>query len=254
MCRHLAYVGAACSPTRLLLAAPHSLTRQSHAPRDMRGGGTVNVDGFGLGWYPADAEPVRYRRSGPIWADAGLPELAASLRTRAFLAAVRSATPGMPVSEGACAPFGAGRWLFSHNGIIAGWPDSMAELAGKLPITDLLRLDAPTDSALLWAMLHDRLRSGQPPESAVTGLVTEVERAAPGSRLNLLLTDGERIIATAWSHALSVRGDSSGVVIASEPCDSDPEWTPVPDRHAVVATRDSVDLVPINADRSSRTP
>ncbi|WP_116048113.1 ergothioneine biosynthesis protein EgtC [Amycolatopsis palatopharyngis] len=251
MCRHVAYLGEACSPETLLLAAPHALSRQSHAPTDMRGGGTVNVDGFGIGWYPGATDPVRYRRTGPIWADAGLAGLVGSLRSTAFLAAVRSATPGMPVSEGACAPFGAGQWLFSHNGVVPGWPDSMAELAGKLPIADVLRLDAPTDSALLWALLYDRLRSGQPPEAAVTGLVSEVDRAAPGARLNLLLTDGERMIATAWSHALSVHRDATGVVIASEPCDSGPGWTSVPDRHAVFATRDSVDVVPINADRSS---
>lgn len=251
MCRHLAYLGDPCSPAALLLDAPHALQRQSYAPEDMRGGGTVNVDGFGLGWYPDDGEPIRYRRPGPIWADPGLPPLAGSLRTRAFLAAVRSGTPGMPVSEGACAPFGAGPWLFSHNGIVAGWPDSVAELAGKLPITDLLLLGAPTDSALLWALLHDRLRNGQPPEAAVTGLVTEVGRVAPGSRLNLLLTDGDRLIATAWSHSLSVRREGRDVVVASEPLDSRAGWTPVPDHHAVFATRDYLEFVPTTPDRSS---
>ena len=36
----------------LLLDAPHGLLHQSYAPSDMRGGGTVNADGFGAGWYP----------------------------------------------------------------------------------------------------------------------------------------------------------------------------------------------------------
>ena len=55
----------------LLLDPPHGLLRQSWAPRDMRGGGTVNADGFGVGWYPPGGDaPLRYR-SGllPIWAD-----------------------------------------------------------------------------------------------------------------------------------------------------------------------------------------
>ena len=33
----------------------------------------------------------------------------------------------------------------------------------------------------------------------------EVESLAPGSRLNLLLTDGEQLVATAWTHSLHVR-------------------------------------------------
>ena len=34
------------------------------------------------------------------------------------LAAVRSATAGMPADETAAAPFQSGRWLLSHNGIV----------------------------------------------------------------------------------------------------------------------------------------
>ncbi|MEV4728171.1 ergothioneine biosynthesis protein EgtC, partial [Micromonospora humida] len=77
MCRHLAYLGPPVTLRSLLYDPPHSLVRQSWAPRDMRGGGTVNVDGFGVGWYPGTGRPggddgrggapVRYRRAGPIW-------------------------------------------------------------------------------------------------------------------------------------------------------------------------------------------
>jgi gamma-glutamyl hercynylcysteine S-oxide hydrolase len=73
-------------------------------------------------------------------------------------------------------------------------------------------------------------------------VVAEVDRAAPGSRLNLLLTDGTGIWATTWTHALSVRavdggpgGDRPAVTVASEPTDTRPGWVAVPDRHLVVA-------------------
>ena len=56
----------------------------------------------------------------------------------------------------------SGRWMFSHNGIVAGWPESVADLARGLPIEDLVTLDAPTDSALLWALVRHRLRGGAP--------------------------------------------------------------------------------------------
>src|SRR5436305_10256951 len=126
----------------------------------MRGGGTINADGFGVGWYPDDGDPVRYRRDRPLWTDIDLPALARVTSATAVLAAVRSATVGMPVTESAAAPFAAGRWLFSHNGVVRGWPDSVAPLAARLPPTDLTTLDAPTDAVLLWALVRHRLRAG----------------------------------------------------------------------------------------------
>ncbi|WP_236793132.1 ergothioneine biosynthesis protein EgtC [Amycolatopsis sp. GM8] len=250
MCRHLAYLGPPASPAGQVFGAPHSLLHQSYAPADMRGGGTVNADGFGIAWY-AGGSPVRYRRVSPIWTDHDAPVLAGSVRATAFVAAVRNGTPGMPATEAAVAPFVAGRWVFSHNGMVTGWPGSLAALAGKLPVTDLLTLEAPTDSAVLWALLSERLRAGEDPLRATAELVTKTEAAAPGSRLNFLLTDGETLVATAWTHALSVRESGGAVVVASEPTDTAPGWVPVPDRHAVVARNGSAEVVPLDADRSS---
>ncbi|MGC5019104.1 ergothioneine biosynthesis protein EgtC [Micromonospora sp. DT47] len=253
MCRHLAYLGPPVILRTLLFDPPYSLVRQSWAPRDMRGGGTINADGFGVGWYPADpapgqrrepgpaaaprsGEPVRYRRATPIWSDPTLPQLAAVTSSGAVLAAVRSATVGMPVSEAAAAPFAEGRWLFSHNGVVRGWPDSTVPLAARLPVRDLLTLDAPTDAALLWALVRGRLRAGADPATAVAETTAEVEAAAPGSRLNLLLTDGRTVVATAAGHALSLRATPEAVLVASEPLDDDPGWRSVPDGQLVVAT------------------
>ncbi|MEU3969190.1 class II glutamine amidotransferase, partial [Streptomyces pseudogriseolus] len=59
MCRHLAYVGPAEPLGALLTGPPHGLYRQSWAPRRQRHG-TVNADGFGVGWY-ADGDPVPAR-------------------------------------------------------------------------------------------------------------------------------------------------------------------------------------------------
>lgn len=248
MCRHLAYLGEPVPLASLLFDPPHALCRQAWAPRDMRGGGTVNVDGFGVGWFPApDAAPVRYRRATPIWSDPSLMALAGVTASGAVLAAVRSATVGMPVTEGAAAPFTEGRWLFSHNGKVTGWPDSVAGLAARLPVRDLLTLDAPTDSALLWALVRDRLRAGAGPGAALAGTVTAVGRAAPDSRLNLLLTDGERVAATTWGHALSYLDGLGSLTVGSEPLDDDPAWVQMPPRHLLVATRSTLDLTPLEA-------
>jgi glutamine amidotransferase len=179
--------------------------------------------------------PVRYRSDRPIWTDTAFAALAAATSTGAVLAAVRSATVRMPVTAAAVAPFGEGPWLFSHNGLVRGWPGTVAALAARLPVTDLLTLDAPTDSALLWALVRHRLRNDTDPADALRATVAEVEAAAPGSRLNLLLTDGTGVWATAWTHALSVRTGPASVLVCSEPTDGLPGWTEVPDRHLVVA-------------------
>jgi glutamine amidotransferase len=241
VCRHLAYLGPPVALSRLLFDPPHGLVRQSWAPRDMRGGGTINADGFGVGWY-AGTEPVRYRRSCPIWADPFLPELARTTSAAAVVAAVRAASAGMPVVETACAPFTGDNWLFSLNGRIADWPDSIAPLAQRLPVTDLLRLDAPVDSALLWALVRHRLRAGAGPAEAVAATVAEVAAAAPGSRLNLLLANASTIVATAVTHALSVRSAAGSVLVSSEPLDDDRGWRALPDGVLVVATVDGVDV------------
>jgi glutamine amidotransferase len=123
MCRHTAYLGPPASLRSLLIDPPHSLYRQSWAPRRQRHG-TVNADGFGIGWYaPPDPVPARYRQGSPIWGDESLPDLARVVQAGAVLAAVRSATAGTARGAEAAAPFAAGPWLFSHNGVAEGWRD-----------------------------------------------------------------------------------------------------------------------------------
>ena len=255
MCRHLAYLGPPRTLAELLLEPEHGLLAQSYAPADMRGGGTINADGFGAGWYPAGApsagdphgrpEPVRVRSATPLWADTSFAALAGATSSGAVLAAVRSATVGMPVVETAAAPFTDGPWLFSHNGVVRGWPGSLADAASVLPVEDLITLDAPTDSAVLWVLVRARLRAGDDPAAVLAETCERVERDAPGSRLNLLLTDGTTVWATAWRHALAVRTCDGATTVASEPTHAFPDWTQVPDRHLVVARPGRHDLHPL---------
>ncbi|MFF0792178.1 ergothioneine biosynthesis protein EgtC [Streptomyces spiralis] len=246
MCRHLAYVGDEEPIGRLLVEPPHGLYRQSWAPRQQRYG-TVNADGFGVGWYAAgDPVPARYRRAGPVWADLSFTDLARVARTTALLAAVRDATLAGADAEAAAAPFAAGRWLFSHNGAVPGWPGSLAGLARTLPAQDLLSLEARNDSALVWALALARLRGGDEPGQALADTVVEVAAAAPGARLNLLLTDGETITATAWGDTLWYLAEPGrSAVVASEPYDDDPRWLQVPDRTLLAASRQDVLLTPL---------
>ncbi|MGW2407106.1 ergothioneine biosynthesis protein EgtC [Streptomyces sp. NPDC001739] len=246
MCRHIAYVGPPVPFGQIVLEPPHGLYRQSWAPRHQKYG-TVNADGFGVGWYaPGDPVPARYRRAGPIWADDQLPDLARVVRTGALLAAVRDATVAGPDAEAAAAPFAGEGHLFSHNGAVAGWPHSLAPLAAGLPPAELLRLEARCDAAFVWALVRHRLTRGDELGDALADTVAAVAGAAPGSRLNLLLTDGTTIAATSWGdtlYHLAIPG--GGRVVAAEPYDDSPHWTEVPDRTLLRATRTDVHLTPL---------
>lgn len=254
MCRHVAYLGPPATLREVILDPPYSLARQSWAPRHQRPG-SVNVDGFGVGWY-ADGDPVpaRYRRSGPIWADESFPDLARVTRTGALLATVRDATPGNEPGVAAVAPYAGDGWLFSHNGMVVGWPDSVAALATTLPAGSLLSVPARCDSALLWTLVAHRLRTtGAAPGAALAWLIGTLADHGVTGRFNFLLTDGRTIAATAWGHSLWYRRSAAAVgpaavLVASEPDDDGPGWAPVPDRSLVTAIPDRVHVRPLPID------
>ena len=244
MCRHLAYVGAPLVLRELLTDPPFSLVRQSWAPRRQQHG-VVNADGFGIGWYVEGfTEPARHRGTGPIWGDETFLDLTRVIRSTALLAAVRSATVGMPGGQGAAAPFRSGQWLFSHNGAVDGWPQVAGKLGWGLDPGVLATLEAPTDSALLWAMTRDLLTRGKTPESALAEVVARAVDAG-GGRLTFLLTDGHRIVATAWGTSLCWRQLATGVVVASEPFDDEPGWTDIADRSLLVADASGTRIEPL---------
>jgi glutamine amidotransferase len=268
MCRHLAYLGDPVTIKSVLLDPPHALGEQAWAPRRQRHG-TMNVDGFGVGWY-ADADPIpaRYRQAGPIWADESLTDLARVTRTRAMLGAVRSATTGTEPGSAAAAPYADGRWLFSMNGALSGFsaatagpatapgegllagPEDAAaavlRLAAKLSAADLLGLAARCDAALIWAVVVGRLRSGDGPAQALAGTLDDLAAAGATGRFNMLLTNGELIVATAAGDTLCFRRGPSGVIVASEPSDDEPDWQEVPDCSVLEATTEAVVIRPLS--------
>ena len=247
MCRHLAYLGEPVTLRSAVIDPPHGLQVQAWAPRRQRHG-VLNADGFGVGWY-ADGDPVpaRFRRAGPIWADESFADLARVTRTRALLAAVRSATAGTEPGAAAAAPYSSGRWLFSHNGAVPGWTRALAGIAATLSAADLLALAARCDSALIWALVLRRLRAGESPADALAATVTELDAAGVPGRFNLLLTDGAVIAATTAGDTLCYRREPQGVVVASEPGDDEPGWLDVPQDSVLTATASSVLVRPISA-------
>ena len=244
MCRHLAYVGETRTLESLLVTPEHGLVRQSWQPRRQRYG-TVNADGFGVGWYaPGVAGPARYRRDTPIWGDETFHDVARVTSSSAVLAAVRSATEGTAGGVEAVAPFSDGRHLFSHNGRIDGWPHRSGSLVSGLPAEALLDQVARTDSALLWQLVRHALAAGLDSAKALAS-VAEATVAAGPARVNLLLHDGHQIVATCAGDTLFYRHEPSGVVVASEPTDDLPGWVEVPDASLVVAEPAGVQVAPL---------
>jgi glutamine amidotransferase len=189
----------------------------------------MNADGWGMGFFdPRGQVARRWRSAAPLWGDASFASVAPALESACVVAAVRSATVGMPIEPSASAPFTDGRWLLSHNGVVdrAVLPTSAAA-------------ESTVDSAMLAALIFERGLD------ELGDAVAEVGAADPNARLNVLAADGDRMFATTWGDTLSILRRPDGVVLASEPYDDDPEWQEVPDRHLVAVDFADVTLTPL---------
>ena len=188
----------------------------------------MNADGWGVGWWsPKLPAPARWRAARPLWGDASFASVAPHVSSQAVVAAVRSATAGMPMEETAAAPFMRDSWLLSHNGRVE---------RAALPDAAWARAESICDSAVLASWLLED-------PDALGERILEVAARDPAARLNVLAGDGQRILATAWGDTLSVLVGPSGVVVASEPYDDDPGWREIPDRSLLTATPDGVSII-----------
>ena len=244
MCRHVAYIGPPKTLAAVLLEPEHSLLKQAWAPR-FQSHGAVNADGFGVGWYDRDKrpEPARYRSARPMWTDQSFASFAGLVSSNAILASVRSASPGFPVEETGTPPFADGKWLFAHNGLVPGFRSGGVGRDLRRQVSDRRAggILGATDSEMLFALVLDHMDSGASPGDALVAVVKTVE-AMTTARLNMVLTDGERIAATAWRNSLFVLDNrliDDMKVVASEPFDSDAAWEPVPDG-SLVEIEDSI--------------
>ena len=214
MCRHLGWLGEPRSVSSLVLEPPSGLLVQSYAPRRQKHG-LMNADGWGVGFF--DHGVVRrWRSAAPLWGDASFASVAPALRSGCIVAAVRSASIGMPIEPTAAAPFTDGQWLLSHNGLVD---------RAVLPLS--AAAESTVDSALLAALIFDRGLD------SLGDTVAEVAAADPNARLNILAGNGSQLLATTWGDTLSVLRRDDGVVLASEPYDDNPDWQEIPDRHLV---------------------
>lgn len=207
MCRLLAYLGPSLLLESLLYNYEHSLITQSYQPQEMISG-TVNADGFGVGWYHTlkDTEPFTYRSTLPIWNDINLPSLSRYIESGCMVSYVRSATSGQALDFSNCQPFQYGRLLFIHNGKINKFRQTLYR-----PIRSQLRdeiyqsVNGTTDSEHIFALLLNELQNnpGKSLEQAMhltlLNLKELVKRHETYTLANLVVSDGNRLVACRFS-------------------------------------------------------
>jgi glutamine amidotransferase len=246
MCRFVAYLGQPIPLAHVLSEPEHSLIVQSYRPAEMTSG-TVNVDGFGVGWYnrAIDPTPCVYTNICPIWSDRNLPGLGKHVASDCIFANVRSATPGQAVDQSNCQPFAYQQLLFMHNGYIENFRTTLMR-----PIRDTLRdeyyttIGGSTDSEHIFALflngLHGQTVTVETIVEALTKttqqLVTWAAEREVRIAVNTAISDGICIVASRFArpspapslyYAYTDPFFPRATVVASERLCTDPGWVTV---------------------------
>ncbi|MGY1643613.1 class II glutamine amidotransferase [Geodermatophilus sp. SYSU D00703] len=207
MCRWLAYTGSPVLVQDLLYAPENSLIVQSlHARLGVE---PTNGDGFGLGWYDGHAEYAgQFRSTEPAWNDRNLRELSGHIRSAMVLAHVRAST-GTAIQRTNCHPFRHGRWLWMHNGAIAGFRDVKRDLALAVAPDLYPDIEGSTDSELFFHLALTFGLEDDPPAAVAraVGVIEDVGRRQGVQfpiQMTVATTDGE----TLWAFRYSSEGRS----------------------------------------------
>ena len=207
MCRWMAYRGAPLRTSELLLHPQHSIVSQSlDSPL---GAETVNGDGFGFGWYPADngdGVPGVYRSIEPAWHDQNLREISSAVVSPLFMCHVRAAA-GPPIQQSNCHPFRHENWLFMHNGFVTGMHELKRDLVLQVAPELYPHIQGTTDSEVVF---HLALTFGlrDDPVRAIARALGEVERVGAEHQIRLpwqgtvAVSDGH----TLWAFRYSTEG------------------------------------------------
>jgi glutamine amidotransferase len=179
-------------------------------------------------------------RVEPIWHDPDLPDILGAIRSPRILAALRNATPGLPVERAAVLPLVQGDRALVLNGFVPEFRASHMR-ALREPLRDAWygRLKGSGDAETLFLRFLQRLEDGMEPGAALV----EVDRAV-AARLDegdpapmTMVTQGpEGITVLHTAHNAPVnslylgRGVDlapGGILLASEPLTADGGWSPV---------------------------
>jgi glutamine amidotransferase len=212
----MAYFGDPISAHDLLYRPRHSIIDQSlHAEL---GGFTTNGDGFGIGWYGdgGGTAPAVFKSTHPAWNDENLREVATQIRTPLLFAHVR-ASSGTPVQRSNCHPFRYGRWLWMHNGSLAGFQEVKHDLVTQVDASLYPRIEGSTDTETLFFLALTFGLVDDPPAAVAraVGLVEDVGRrhgVEHPVHMTVATTDGESI----WVFRYSSEKATSSLYYSTE--------------------------------------
>lgn len=272
MCRFVGYLGSEILLADLISRPANSLIRQSYKSKERSE--PLNGDGFGVGWYAPEVsdEACVFSSITPAWSNRNLLNLSTHIRSTCFFAHIRSASPGMAVSEINCHPFRRGRYMWMHNGTIEGFELLKRRLRRSLPDQLYHAVEGTTDSEHAFAVFLNLL--GQETEKACVGdladglvrTIGQLQEWAGDTGIdrpsiyNFAVTDGRNLATVRYvsdpqiepiSLYFSKRGkyrhcdgkteivdcpdNESGITIASERLTDDREsWTRVAPNHVVL--------------------
>lgn len=149
MCRLYAFRTSLKSAVhRSLIAAENALATQSEQ----------HPDGWGIGYY-VDEYPHIYRNTRQALSDGLFGELGSVVSTNTFLGHIRQANVG-PINLLNCHPFQFGKWIFAHNGQIAGYneePRIREDLRALIMPRFLPNILGSTDSEVFFYAFLTRL-------------------------------------------------------------------------------------------------
>jgi glutamine amidotransferase len=255
MCRLAAYLGQPIPLAEALYRPSHSLQKQAYAPRELVDG-FVNVDGTGVAWWDGiEPEPLRYVTNDAPWQDANLRSLAERITSGTFVAAVRSATPGIGMGTLKVAPFVEGSLAAAHNGNMRDFRGALGqELVASLSPPAYATMQTLSDSVVLFASVVDHYSGDlvQAVTDTFSHFDSAIRRHESAATLNLVVADGDEVVAVRHSvdrpqNSLYVSERATGTWIASEPLDEGADWATVPADHLVHATAENVTIRPLES-------
>ena len=235
-----------------LVHAQNALITQSYKDRS----GTSHLHGWGLAVYRGQNLHIERQARAAI-DDEGFRRAAVRAYSDTVLAHVRRATVGGVALENTH-PFCHGAWAFVHNGTLPNFnelrpkllammtPEHRAAICGETDSEHIFHMILSMYEAMSGVSLVDTLRLGI---GKIVAWCQEIGCAAQIG-LNVLLTDGARLVGSRWGRTLHyvertgvhdceicgfphIRHDTRrgyrSVVIASEPISHEP-WREVPER------------------------
>ena len=235
-----------------LVHAQNALIIQSDKDRS----GTSHLNGWGMAIYRNQKLYIERQARAAI-EDEGFRRAAARAYSDNVLAHVRRATVGRVALENTH-PFCHGPWAFVHNGTLPDFNDLRPKLLATMTPGHQAAIQGETDSEHIFhtiLSMHEAMPARSLLETLRASLgqivawCQEIDSAARIG-LNMLLTDGTRLVGSRWGRTLyyversgvhdceicgfpHIRHDSRhsyrAVVIASEPISHEP-WREVPER------------------------